>query len=92
MITIQTEYTGWDLELSDKATKVNFYRGEFTDNRFDTTKYKIINTVEGKGSLNLKKAGNPTAGYVGVIAEIITDYGNKYLVSKKIELPYADLN
>lgn len=80
------------LELSDKATKVRFYRGEFTDGRFDTAKYKRINTVAGKGSLNLKKTGTPTANYIGVIAEIITGYGNKYLAYKKIELPYADLN
>lgn len=80
------------LELSDKATKVKFYRGEFTDGRFDTAKCKRINTVAGKGSLNLKKTGNPTASYVGIIAEIITGYGNKYLAYKKIELPYADLN
>jgi hypothetical protein len=27
-----------------------------------------------------------------VIAEILTNYGNNYLVYKKIELPYNDLN
>ena len=80
------------LELSDKSTDVKFYRGEFTDNRFDTAKCKIINTIAGKGTLILKKTGKPVSGYVGVIAEVITLYGNKYLTYKKIELPYADLN
>lgn len=79
------------LELSDKSTKVKFYRGEFTDGRFDTARCKIINTVGGKGSLNLKKSGTATVNYVGVLAEIITAYGNKYLTYKKIELPYNDL-
>ena len=79
------------LELSDKSTKVKFYRGEFTDNRFDTTRCKTINTAGGKGTLILKKTGTATSVYVGVIAEIITGYGNKYLDYKKIELPYNDL-
>jgi len=29
---------------------------------------------------------------VGVVAEILTNFGNNYLVYKKIELPYHDLN
>ena len=36
------------LELSDKSTKVKFYQGEFTDNRFDTAACKKIITVKGK--------------------------------------------
>jgi len=80
------------LELSDKSTDVKFYRGEFTDGRFDTAKCKIINTIAGKGTLILKKSGKPVSGTVGVIAEVLTLYGNKYLTYKKIELPYADLN
>lgn len=79
------------LELSDKSTKVKFYKGEFTDGRFDTARCKIINTVNGKGSLNLKKSGTATVNYIGVLAEIVTAFGNKYLAYKKIELPYNDL-
>lgn len=79
------------LELSDKYQKVKFYRGDFTDGRFDTSKCKIINTVAGKGSLNLKKSGSPTSGSVGIIAEIVTGFGNKYITQKNIELPYNDL-
>ncbi len=79
------------LELSDKSTKVKFYRGEFTDNRFDTAGYKIIKTTAGKGTLILKKTGTATSGEVGVIAEILTSFGNKYLVPKNIKLPYNDL-
>ena len=80
------------LELSDKSPKVKFYRGDFTDDRFDTTKCKIIKTLQGKGTLDLKKTGTPGPDYVGVIAEILTPFGNKLLSWKKIELPYKDLN
>jgi hypothetical protein len=79
------------LELSDKSTKVNFYRGEFTDDRFDTAHSKIINPVNGKWRLDLKKTGTPGQNYVGVIAGILTPLGNRYLKYKKIDLPYNDL-
>jgi hypothetical protein len=80
------------LELTDKSSKVKFYRGDFTDSRFDTAMYKIIKTTEGKGMLDLKKTGTPKPAYVGVIASILTPYGNRFLTLKKIELPYNDLN
>ena len=53
---------------------------------------KKINTIKGIGNLDLKKTGSPKPGYVGVIAEILTNFGNNYLVYKKIDLPYNDLN
>ena len=80
------------LNLSDKSTKVRYYRGDFSNGVFDTAYCKKINTIKGIGYLDLKKTGSPKTGYVGVIAEILTNYGNNYLVYKKIELPYNDLN
>jgi hypothetical protein len=80
------------LELSDKSTKVRYYSGDFSIGVFDTTRCKKINTIEGIGYLDLKKTGSPNTGYVGIIAEILTNYGNNYLVYKKIGLPYNDLN
>jgi hypothetical protein len=80
------------LALSDKSTKVKYYRGDISDGVFDTTLCKTINTKKGIGYLDLKKTGSAKTGYVGVIAEILTNYGNNYLVYKKIELPYNDLN
>lgn len=80
-----------DLELSDKSTKVKFNRGEFINNRFDTTYIKPLNTVKGKARINLKKTGGDGERYVGVIGEILTPYGNRYLAYKRIELPYNDL-
>ena len=96
IITIMDEYKTRgvyriNLALSDKSPKVKFYKGEFTDGRFDTTLCKIIKTVEGNGSLLLKKSGSVTTNSVGIIAEIVTPFGNKYLVNKKIDLPYNDL-
>lgn len=79
------------LELSDKKTKVDFYRGEFTDNRLDSTAIKPITIINSKGRLDLKKTGSPGQNYVGVIAAILTPFGNRYLTYKKIELPYNDL-
>jgi hypothetical protein len=80
------------LELSDKKAKVEYYRGEFSNGVFDTTQYKSINIIKGIGHLDLKKTGSPTTGSVGVLASILTNFGNKNLVYKKIELPYNDLN
>lgn len=80
------------LELSNKATRVRYYRGGFTNGVFDTTLCKRINAINGIGHLDLKKTGSPKSGYVGVIAEILTSFGNNYLAYKKIDLPYNDLN
>jgi hypothetical protein len=48
--------------------------------------------IKGVGTLNLKKTGSPKADYVGVIADILTNFGNNYFVYKKVGLPYPDLN
>jgi hypothetical protein len=80
------------LELSDKSSKVRYYRGDLGSGLFDTTRCVKIKTIEGVGILDLKKSGLPQSGSVDVVAEILTNYGNNYLVHKKIELPYIDLN
>jgi hypothetical protein len=80
------------LSLSDKSTRVKYYVGDFSNGVFDTAHCKPINTIKGTGHLELKKSQSPKTGYIGVIAEILTNYGNNYLVYKKIELPYNDLN
>ena len=80
-----------NLALTDKSTRVKFYRGEFTNGVFDTARCDLIKTSEGKAFFELRKTGAPQQENVGVIAEITTGFGNKYLTSKKIELPYKDL-
>lgn len=80
------------LELSDKSTKVNFFRGEFFNGVHDTSKCAKINTISGKATLVMKKTGKPGKNYVGIIAEVITPFSNKNIIFKKVELPYNDLN
>ncbi|MCJ7447509.1 MAG: hypothetical protein MUO72_07450 [Bacteroidales bacterium] len=97
VINIRDEYntTGRyriSLELSDKGKKGKFYRGEFTDGRFDTSRCKPINTMDGIGTLTLRKTGSTKPAYVGVIGETTTLHANRLLIYKKIELPYNDLN
>ncbi len=79
------------LELTEKETKANYYRGEYIDGLFSPKKYSKINSSETTGYLELRKSANPGNNYVGIIAEILTPLGNRYLVFKKIELPYNDL-
>ncbi|OFY64831.1 MAG: hypothetical protein A2V64_03920 [Bacteroidetes bacterium RBG_13_43_22] len=81
-----------NLSMSDKTTRVKFYRGEFTDGRFDTTLLRKLDVVNGTSSINLKKTGTTRQNFAGVIAEIITQFGNRHLIYKKIDLPYNDLN
>ena len=80
------------LELSDKSPGVKFYRGDLKNGLFDTAYCKPIKTIKGVGILDLNKTGSPKPAYVGVIAQILTSFGNNYLVYKKIEVPYSDLN
>ena len=80
------------LELNKKDVKVSFYRGEYINGLFLPKKYTRLNTNDYKGYLGLKKSGKTGSSYVGIIAEISTEFGNKYLTYKKIDLPYNDLN
>lgn len=79
------------LELTNKDTRANYYRGEYIDGLFNPKKYTKINSSETAGYLELAKSGNSGNNYVGVIAEILTPLGNRYLVYKKIDLPYNNL-
>lgn len=79
------------LELTDRKTNVRFFRGDFYNGAYDTTRVKRIRTVENAGYIDLKKTGSPKQQHVGVIAEILTNFGNRLLVYKKVELPYNDL-
>ena len=81
-----------NLSLSDKNTAVKFYRGNFVNERFDTTMCKYIGPGNDKSIIILKKTGNPGPDHIDVIAAMTTRFGNKYLEYKKIDLPYKDLN
>jgi antitoxin component YwqK of YwqJK toxin-antitoxin module len=79
------------LELTNKDMKTNYYRGEYIDGLFNPKKYTKINSSETTGYLELRKSVNTGNNYVGIIAEILTPLGNRYLVYKKIDLPYDNL-
>jgi hypothetical protein len=79
------------LSLSDKSTKVKFYRGDLSEGVFDTTRCEKIKTINGTANIFLKKTAKANSESVGVIASIITNFGNSNLVYKKIDLPYKDL-
>jgi hypothetical protein len=80
------------LQLSDKSSKVKYYRGDFSKGLFDSSRCEKIKIINGKGILDLRKSASASSGSVDVLADILTFYGNNYLVHKKIELPYKDLN
>jgi hypothetical protein len=79
------------LELSDKSRNVRYWRGDLSNGLFDTVHCEKLKSINGIASLSLKKTTAKTTGYVGVIAEILTNFGNNHLVYKKIDLPYKDL-
>jgi hypothetical protein len=79
-------------ELDNKSFGVAFYRGEFTDGLFDSKQVDKIPTSGGLGYLELTKAPIDNKGYVGIIAEYTTDYGNKNYIYKKVTVPYRDVN
>ena len=47
--------------------------------------------IKGVANIDLKKTNKTGLSSVDVIAEILTNFGNNYLVYKKIGLPYNDL-
>lgn len=79
------------VELTKKDTKANFYRGEYINGLFNPNKCTKINNSETTGYIALRKSANQGNNFVGVIAAILTPGGNRYLVYKKIDLPYNDL-
>jgi predicted small lipoprotein YifL len=80
-----------ELALSNKSINVRYWRGEFTNGLFDTAHCEKLRNIKGICTIDLKKTGSQKTAYVGVIAEILTNFGNNFLIYKKIELPYKDL-
>jgi hypothetical protein len=96
VVTIKDEYKTngtykISLGLSNKATKVKYFRGDFSNGVYDTSKVDPVKTVNGAGNLTLRKTSGPTKSSIEILAEVLSAYGNNYLLVKKIELPYKDL-
>lgn len=79
------------LSLSDKTDKVRFYKGDMSAGVFDTVRCKRIPSANGIARINLKKSSTQGEGSIGVIAEVLTNYGNNRLIYKKIDLPYKNI-
>ena len=79
-------------ELSNKSRTVTFYRGEFVNGAFHEGKVYKIPTSGGTGYIELTKAATDNRGYVGIIAEYTTDFGNKNYIYKKVPIPYRNVN
>ena len=80
------------LELSNSSKDVAFFRGDFSKGVYDTAAVAPIRTVDGVGSLTLRKSSAQTKSSIEILASILTGYGNRYLLVKQIDLPYNDLN
>jgi hypothetical protein len=79
------------LEPGDKKTDIRFFRGDLFYGLYDTSRVERIKTVGNTATIILRKSGSQQPAYVGVIAEILTNFGNRLLVYRKIDLPYSDL-
>lgn len=80
------------LQLSDRKKDVHFFRGDFVNDVYDTTRIEKIKTSENKGELILKKRPKVNNNHVGIVAEVLTDFGNRLLIYKRLDLPYNDLD
>jgi hypothetical protein len=79
------------LKTSDKQAKVKYFRGNFSNGLFDSTRCEKIRIIGGEGILELKKSGTSKPVSVDLLASILSPYGNSYLVHKSVTLPYNDL-
>ena len=79
------------VSTTDKSARVKYYRGDFGQGVFDSTKAERIKVIDGNGIIELKKTGTPQPSSFDILASILSPYGNSYLVSKKVNLPYNDL-
>ncbi|HEX2920298.1 MAG TPA: hypothetical protein VHO50_03940 [Bacteroidales bacterium] len=79
------------LEMSDSKANVNYFRGDFINGAYDTTRVNKIEKNTNKCFLELKKTTSEGSSQVGIIAEVLTDFGNRLLIYRKIDLPYSDL-
>jgi hypothetical protein len=79
-------------EIDKPNYRVQFYRGDLPDGVFNDANVTSISTSGGTGYLELKVSTVGNNGYIGIIAEYTTDFGNKNYVYKKLTIPYRDVN
>lgn len=80
-----------DISLSQKDKNVYFYRGSLVSNCLDTSRLELLKVDNSKTSIILKKSSGNTTDTIGIIASVLTPYGNRYITIKSLNLPYKDL-
>ncbi len=78
-------------ELDNKNLGAVFFRGEYTDGAFNRNNLTRISTSGGIGYLELSIGPKGNDGYVGIICEYTTDFGNKNYIYKKVPIPYKNV-
>ena len=79
-------------ELNNKSTPVVFYLVELSDGALNYSKVVKMTTSGGTGFIELTKGSVRNSGTALVIAEYMTDFGNKNFITKRVAIPYRDLN
>lgn len=80
------------LKLSDEKADANYLTGDLYKGSYDTTRVKKIVKSGKTGIIELRKKAGVNNDSIGIIAEILTGFGNRMIVYKKLELPYKDLD
>jgi antitoxin component YwqK of YwqJK toxin-antitoxin module len=78
-------------ELDNKSAKVTFYKGEMTNGLFDPLKVEKITTSGGTGFTELSRRNGGNPGYITIIAEYTTSFGNKDYYTIRVSVPYRDI-
>jgi len=77
--------------LSNESVDVRFYKGSMIDGVFDPDKCIDITSSSGIGYFELKPDNANGKGYTDVIAVYRTRFGNKKILTRRIELPHNNL-
>ncbi len=81
-----------EIKLSNGSVNVKHYRGSLIDGAFDPEKCRDITASSGIGYIELRKDPVKGKNYVDVISVFMTRFRNSEILTKRIKLPYPDLN
>lgn len=79
-----------ELSLTDDKD-VLFYKGFLENNLLDTAMLEELKVTNKKATITLKKSGTATTDKMGIVARVLTPFGNRYIATKTLTLPYNDL-
>jgi antitoxin component YwqK of YwqJK toxin-antitoxin module len=79
------------LGLSKKNIEADFYVGGLVNGLFNPKKCKKVNDSKSSGVITFQSSSQPGKKTIEIITAELTNFGNRNLVIKKIDLPYNDL-